>query len=270
MATPNVFDLYNVEEEEEVPQLRRKSSRRQTGETSQRPAKKGRTEDPPRDVPAGQTTIHPPTPAEKETPPAPKIPPPAPKNPPPAAPSKEQDRREETLGAKLSSRAVRVAKDRIAYIGKNDRVKDAMTVIEQKVVELSNLVQRSSSVQEYVRKFDQLSRFTLNLLNTEANRVRKFMKGFKREIAQFVDTEKTSLDTYDEVIEKAICQESWLVQEKKEPYKAEEQAYISNDRGRYSNNQRGPSGRLASRGNRSIGNANTQGSSRFSNGGNNK
>ncbi|XP_062078206.1 KNR4/SMI1 homolog [Humulus lupulus] len=136
MVTPNVFDLYNDEEEEEVPQLRRKSSRRQTGETSQRPAKKSRTEDPPRHVPAGQTSIHPPDPAEKETPPAPKIPPPAPKNPSPAAPSREQDRREETLGAKLSSCVVRAAKDRITHIGKNDRVKDAMVKAESMTVDL--------------------------------------------------------------------------------------------------------------------------------------
>ncbi|XP_062088909.1 uncharacterized protein LOC133795475 [Humulus lupulus] len=126
---PNWEGPFEIIEEEEVPQLRRKSSRRQTGETSQRPAKKGRTKDPPRDVPAGKTSIHPLAPVEKETPPTPKIPP-------PAAPSREQDRREKTLGAKLSSRTVRAAKDRIAHIGKNDRVKDAMVMAESMTVDL--------------------------------------------------------------------------------------------------------------------------------------
>ncbi|XP_062080826.1 uncharacterized protein LOC133785623 [Humulus lupulus] len=96
------------------------------------------------------------------------------------------------------------------------------------------------------------------------------MKELNREIAQFVDTGMTSLDSYDEVVEREIRQESWLVQENKEPYRAEERAYVSNDQGRYSNNQSIPSTRFASRSNRSMGKTNTQGSSRFSNGGNNK
>ncbi|XP_062103719.1 uncharacterized protein LOC133814821 [Humulus lupulus] len=83
------------------------------------------------------------------------------------------------------------------------------TVIDQKVVEFSNLVQGSSSIHEYVHKFDQLSRFAPDLVDTKANWVCKFMTGLKREKAQFVDIGKTSLDTYDEAIERAICQESW-------------------------------------------------------------
>ena len=123
MATPNVFDLYQAKEEEKVPQLRRKSSRRHNGETSQGPpAKKGRTKVPPKDMPTGQTSAQPSTPAEKQTPPAPSNP--------PAAPTREQNKWEETLGAKLSSHALRAAKDRLAHIVKNDRIKNAMVEVE--------------------------------------------------------------------------------------------------------------------------------------------
>ncbi|XP_062080259.1 uncharacterized protein LOC133785016 [Humulus lupulus] len=117
------------------------------------------------------------------------------------------------------------------------------TVIDQKVVEFANLVQGSSSIQEYVCKFDQLSRFAPDLVHTEANRVHKFMKGLKREITQFVDIGKTIPGTYDEAVAQAIRQESWLVREKKVPYRAEGRAHVSNDRRRYSSNQSNPSGR---------------------------
>ncbi|XP_062100945.1 uncharacterized protein LOC133806878 [Humulus lupulus] len=45
-----------------------------------------------------------------------------------------------------------------------------LTVMDRKVVEFSNFVQGSSSVQEYVSKFDNLSRFAPDLVNIEANR----------------------------------------------------------------------------------------------------
>ena len=95
-------------------------------------------------MPTGQTSAHPPAPAEKQTPPAPSNP--------PAAPTREQNKREETLGAKLSSRAVRAAKDRIAYIGKNDRVKDAMVEAESMGVDqiLNRTLNEIASVSTYL------------------------------------------------------------------------------------------------------------------------
>ncbi|XP_062080743.1 uncharacterized protein LOC133785531 [Humulus lupulus] len=47
-------------------------------------------------------------------------------------------------------------------------------------------------------------------------------------------------------MKRSIHQESWLVQEKKEPYRANERAHVSNDQGRYSSNQSGPSERHCS------------------------
>ncbi|XP_062075534.1 uncharacterized protein LOC133779608 [Humulus lupulus] len=57
------------------------------------------------------------------------------------------------------------------------------TVIDRKVIEFANLVQGSSSVQEYVCKFYQLSKFAPDSVLTKANWVRKFMKGL--ELYQF-------------------------------------------------------------------------------------
>ena len=119
--------MYQAEDEEEVPQLQRKPKKR-IGESSRGPpAKKGRTEDLPKDAPTGQTPeptgqTHPPAPTEKQTPPAPPNP--------PAAPTREEITREEALGAKLMSRTLRSARDRLDRIGKGDRVRDAMVEAE--------------------------------------------------------------------------------------------------------------------------------------------
>ena len=124
IASPNVFDLYQTQEEEEVPLVRRrKSARRQDGESSQAPsAKKSRAADPPKDGPSGQPSAQPPAPAEKEVPLATT-------NPSPAA-KKEQAQQAELPGAKLSSRSLRSAKDRLAHILKHDRCREAMAEAE--------------------------------------------------------------------------------------------------------------------------------------------
>ena len=122
MASPNVFDLYQTQEEEEVPLVQWKSARRHDGESSQAPpAKKGRTADPSKDGPTGQPSAQPPAPAEKETAPA--------TNPPPAA-RREQASQAEIPGTKLSNRSLRSAKDRLAHILKHDRCREAMAEAE--------------------------------------------------------------------------------------------------------------------------------------------
>ena len=78
-------------------------------------------------MPAGQTSAHPSAPAEKQTPPTPPNP--------TAAPTREQNKREETLGAKLSNHALQVAKDFLAHIVKNDRVKNALVEAESMAVD---------------------------------------------------------------------------------------------------------------------------------------
>ena len=122
MATPNVFNLYQAEEEVEVPLVRRKTSRRHNGESSQGPsAKKGRTEDPSKDAPTGQASAQPSAPAEKEAAPA--------ANPPPAA-RREHTSQAELPGTKLSNRSLRSAKDRLAHILKHGRCREAMAEAE--------------------------------------------------------------------------------------------------------------------------------------------
>ena len=95
----NVFDLYQTQEEEEVPLVRRKkSARRHDGESSQAPsAKKGRAADPPKVGPSGQPSAQTPASAEKEAPPAYT-------NLSPAA-QKEQAQQAELPGTKLSNRS---------------------------------------------------------------------------------------------------------------------------------------------------------------------
>ncbi|XP_062118840.1 uncharacterized protein LOC133832521 [Humulus lupulus] len=122
MALPNVFDLYQTQEEEEVPLVRRKSARRHNGESSQAPlAKKGRTDDPFKDGPTGQPSAQPSAPAEKETAPA--------ANPSPAA-RREQTLQVELTGTKLSNRSLRLAKDCLAHILKHERCREAMAKAE--------------------------------------------------------------------------------------------------------------------------------------------
>ena len=125
MSTPNIFDMYQAEEEEEVPQLQRRSKKR-TGETSRGPsAKKSRPEDLPQGIPTGQspaptgrTPTPPPAPSEQQNTPA--------RSNPPPAPAREHLSREEAHEARLVSHTIRSAKDRIERIGRGERVGAAM------------------------------------------------------------------------------------------------------------------------------------------------
>ncbi|XP_062079657.1 uncharacterized protein LOC133784238 [Humulus lupulus] len=122
--------MYQAEEEEEVPQLQRKPKKR-IGESSQGPpAKKGRPEDPPQGTPTGQspaptgrTPTPPPAPSEQQTTLV--------RPNPPAAPAREHLSREEAHGARLKSRAIRSARDRLDRIGKGERVRAAMVQAEE-------------------------------------------------------------------------------------------------------------------------------------------
>ncbi|XP_062120598.1 uncharacterized protein LOC133834846 [Humulus lupulus] len=130
MSTPNIFDMYQAEEEEEVPQLSRRS-RKRAGESSRGPsAKKSRPEDPPQGTPTGQnpaptgrTPTPPPAPSEQQNTPV--------RLNPPAAPTREHLSREEAHGARLVSRAIRSAKDRLDCIGKGEHIGIAMIQAEE-------------------------------------------------------------------------------------------------------------------------------------------
>ncbi|XP_062075221.1 receptor-like kinase LIP2 [Humulus lupulus] len=122
MAFANFFDLYSTQEEEEVPLVRRrKSARKHDRESSQvPPAKKNRATDPPKDGPSGQPSAQNSAPAEKEIPP-----PHAATNPSPTAPN-EQAQQADLPGAKLASRSLWSAKDRLTHILKHDCCREAM------------------------------------------------------------------------------------------------------------------------------------------------
>ncbi|XP_062118897.1 uncharacterized protein LOC133832592 [Humulus lupulus] len=124
MASPNVFDLYQTQDEEEVPLVRRrKSARRHDDESSQAPsAKKGRAADPSKDGPSGQPSSQPPATAEKEVPPTAINP--------SLAVQKEQAQQDELPGARLSICSLRSTKDRLAHILKHDHCREAMVEAE--------------------------------------------------------------------------------------------------------------------------------------------
>ena len=149
MTTPNVFDMYQAEEEEEeeVSQLTRRPKKR-AGESSRGPsAKKSRPEDPPQGTPTGQSPA--PTGRTPTPPPAPSGQQTTPVRPnPPAAPAREHLSREEAHGARLVSRAIRSAKDRLDRIGKGERVGAAMIQAEELPVDqiLNRVLNEISSV----------------------------------------------------------------------------------------------------------------------------
>ena len=59
-----------------------------------------------------------------------------------------------------------------------------------KISEFVNLRQENLSVADYILKFDQLARFTLDIVATNASRKNKFMRSLNSDIARFVDTGK--------------------------------------------------------------------------------
>ncbi|XP_062119272.1 uncharacterized protein LOC133833024 [Humulus lupulus] len=129
MDSKNVFDIYSAPEVAEVPLVRKKSSRRHAGECSQTPlGKKNRTVGPSADGPSAQPSTQPPSPREQQ------IPPPTASTattPSPPTPTKQtQQAGAASPGGELSSRALRLAKDRLAKILKHDCCKEAMAGTE--------------------------------------------------------------------------------------------------------------------------------------------
>ena len=59
-----------------------------------------------------------------------------------------------------------------------------------KISEFVNLRQENLSVADYILKFDQLARFTLDIVATNSSRKNKFMRSLNSDIARFVDTGK--------------------------------------------------------------------------------
>lgn len=72
---------------------------------------------------------------------------------------------------------------------------------DKKEVEFVNLQQRTMTVVAYERRFNQLSRYTSYLVDTEGKKVRRFERGLCLEIAEILAG--LELSTYSEVNRRA-------------------------------------------------------------------
>ena len=83
----------------------------------------------------------------------------------------------------------------------------SQAVISSKVVEFTRLQQGNMSILEYVRRFDQLSHFALNMVSVEASTIWQSLSGLHSRLVGLVDTGRDGLDSFTDVVECAICQE---------------------------------------------------------------
>ena len=86
----------------------------------------------------------------------------------------------------------------------------SQAVINSKVVEFTRLQQGSMSVLEYVRRFDQLSRFALDMVPLEASKIWRFLSGLHSGLAGLVDTGIDGLESYADAVGRAVRQEAWV------------------------------------------------------------
>ena len=70
------------------------------------------------------------------------------------------------------------------------------------------------SVLEYVRQFDQLSRYAPDMVQTETSKVWRFLSGLRPDLAGLVDTGIHGPKSYADAVGHAIRQESWTNAEK--------------------------------------------------------
>ncbi|PON36071.1 hypothetical protein PanWU01x14_331280, partial [Parasponia andersonii] len=60
------------------------------------------------------------------------------------------------------------------------------------------------SMAEYVRKFDQLARFVLDMVPNDVTRVTRFMEGLKPKLDRDVDMGLIGAISYGKAVEKAL------------------------------------------------------------------
>ena len=60
---------------------------------------------------------------------------------------------------------------------------------------------------EYVRQFDQLSRYARDMIQTETSKVWRFLSGFRPGLAGLVDTGREGPESYADAVGCAIRQE---------------------------------------------------------------
>ncbi|XP_062089075.1 uncharacterized protein LOC133795637 [Humulus lupulus] len=126
MDFENMFDIYSAPEGPEAPSSKKKTSKRHPEERSKTPqAKKARTASPPVDGSSANVTP-PPSPHKQQTPPAP-----VGSTPSPLAPTDQTQQAAPTsTRGDISSRALRLVKDKVAKILKHERCREAMAGTE--------------------------------------------------------------------------------------------------------------------------------------------
>ena len=67
---------------------------------------------------------------------------------------------------------------------------------------------------EYVRQYDQLSRYARDMAQTEMSKVYRFLSRLRLGLAGLVDTRRDGLESYADVVGRVIRQESWTKVEK--------------------------------------------------------
>ena len=63
---------------------------------------------------------------------------------------------------------------------------------------------------EYIRQFDQLSRYAPDIVQTEISKVWRFQSGLHPGLDGLVDIGRDCLESYTDAIGRAIRQESWM------------------------------------------------------------
>ena len=82
------------------------------------------------------------------------------------------------------------------------------------MVEFTKLQQGNLSVLEYVRQFDQLSRYASDIIQMETSKVWRLLSGLHPSLAGLVDTGRDGQELYADVVGRAIRQESWAKTDK--------------------------------------------------------
>ncbi|XP_062106589.1 uncharacterized protein LOC133817951 [Humulus lupulus] len=78
--------------------------------------------------------------------------------------------------------------------------------------EFLNLVQGNASMTEYATEFDELAKFSLDMVPTDMERKKRFIQGLNPGIAQGIRVAPVyEVSTYAQVVEKALAVESMVV-----------------------------------------------------------
>ena len=67
---------------------------------------------------------------------------------------------------------------------------------------------------EYVRQFDQLSRYAPDMIQTETSKVWRFLSRLRLSLAGLVDTRRDGPESYTDAVGRAIRHESWAKTDK--------------------------------------------------------